>query len=93
MDVEVFKFSALMRAWSEATLKSDREHVTPYIWKNSSVKGGTLFSSLSIKGKENLSGLRLTIDEQSDLLLLSKLISEIGEDKSCGKTTAVVCCP
>ena len=33
-DVEVFKFSALEQAWNEATLKSDREHVTPYIRNN-----------------------------------------------------------
>jgi spore coat polysaccharide biosynthesis protein SpsF (cytidylyltransferase family) len=33
-DVEVFRFPALETAWKEATLLSEREHVTPYI-KNS----------------------------------------------------------
>jgi spore coat polysaccharide biosynthesis protein SpsF len=39
-DVEVFTFSALQKAWEEAVLPSEREHVTPYIRNNSSVKGG-----------------------------------------------------
>lgn len=35
LDVEVFNFESLKRAWNEAQLASEREHVTPYIWKNS----------------------------------------------------------
>lgn len=31
IDTEVFRFSALERAYNEALLKSEREHVTPYI--------------------------------------------------------------
>src|SRR5882672_5656637 len=38
-DVEVFTFAALTKAWNEAKLASEREHVTPYIWKNSTFKG------------------------------------------------------
>lgn len=34
MDVEVFTFEALERAWKEAKLPSEREHVTSYIRKN-----------------------------------------------------------
>ena len=30
-DVEVFKFSALNKAWKSSSLASEREHVTPYI--------------------------------------------------------------
>ena len=33
LDTEVFRYSALERAWREACLRSEREHVTPYIWK------------------------------------------------------------
>ncbi|KKL95556.1 hypothetical protein LCGC14_1853430, partial [marine sediment metagenome] len=35
-DVEIFSFKALEIAWNEAELLSEREHVTPYIWKNPS---------------------------------------------------------
>jgi spore coat polysaccharide biosynthesis protein SpsF len=33
LDVEVIAFEALAKAWRESHLKSDREHVTPYIWR------------------------------------------------------------
>ncbi|MCA2770972.1 MAG: glycosyltransferase family protein, partial [Microcystis sp. M122S2] len=35
MDVEVMKFSALEEAWHNAIKISDKEHVTPFIWSNS----------------------------------------------------------
>lgn len=82
IDVEVFKFSALKRAWIEATLTSEKEHVTPYIWKNSTYKGGTLFQSISFENDVNLSNYRLTIDEESDFELLTKVIDVIGTDKN-----------
>ena len=44
-DVEVFKFSALEKAWKEATLNSDKEHVTPYIHKNSTYRNKSMFVS------------------------------------------------
>lgn len=34
LDVEVFNFRALERAYKEATDAYDKEHVTPYIWRN-----------------------------------------------------------
>lgn len=46
-DVEVFTLSALKQAWTEAKLSSEREHVTPYIWKNSSFKGGVLLNPIT----------------------------------------------
>jgi spore coat polysaccharide biosynthesis protein SpsF (cytidylyltransferase family) len=81
MDVEVFKFSALKEAYQNATLKSDREHVTPYIWRNSTVKGGKIFRSLSVKYKEDFSKYRLTVDTQEDFDLIEKLIFHLGVDK------------
>jgi spore coat polysaccharide biosynthesis protein SpsF len=33
LDVEVVSFGALETAWREAKLRSEREHVTPFIWK------------------------------------------------------------
>lgn len=81
MDTEVFKFSALERAYREATLKSDREHVTPYIWRNSSVKGGKIFSSFSVKYHKDFSKYRLTVDTQEDFDLIKKIISHLGTKK------------
>lgn len=81
-DVEVFKFSALELAWKEASLKSDREHVTPYIRKNASSNEGNLFSSLNFPCGADYSKIRMTVDEQKDFELMQKLIQDIGTEKS-----------
>jgi spore coat polysaccharide biosynthesis protein SpsF len=62
LDVEAFTFEALSRAWEEATLPSDREHVTPYIWRQPDK-----FRAASIRRSPDLSGLRWTIDYKQDL--------------------------
>ena len=77
-DVEVFRFSALTKAWNEATLLSDREHVTPYIWRNSTFKGGNLFSSLNFGVQGDYSSVRITLDEEQDLKVISSLIERLG---------------
>ncbi|WP_373515394.1 cytidylyltransferase domain-containing protein [Persicitalea sp.] len=82
-DAEVFKFSALQQAWQEAKLPSEREHVTPYIWSNSTFKGGTLFKSDNYaESGKNYGHLRMTVDERADYELISALISKLGTDRS-----------
>ena len=34
LDTEIMKFSAIEKAYKEANMTSEREHVTPFIWKN-----------------------------------------------------------
>lgn len=77
-DVEVFTYQALEYAWKTATLESEREHVTPYIWKNSSYAGGSIFSSDNFQEGKSFAHLRMTVDEPRDLELIKKLINEIG---------------
>ena len=80
-DIEIFTFSALEKAWREADLKSDREHVTSYIRNNSSYKNGLLFSSGSHDMDENFNHVRLTVDEQSDFEVIEKMVIALGLDK------------
>lgn len=81
MDVEVFKYVALEKAFNEAVLKSEREHVTPYIKKNSSFNGGLLFSSINIEALVDCSDYRMTVDTQEDFEVISTLIENVGKDK------------
>lgn len=62
LDVEVFRASALHRAHSEAKLPSEREHVTPFIWKNPG-----LFRALNFEYERDLSSWRWTVDYPEDL--------------------------
>lgn len=81
-DIEVFKFSALKKAWKESKLLSDREHVTTFIRNNSDYKGGNLFSAINYPCHSDFSSIRMTVDEQKDFELIEILINELGSDKS-----------
>jgi len=61
LDVEVFTVQALDRAWRQASLPSEHEHVTPYIWKNPSQ-----FRLVHFTHEPDLSHLRWTIDYEQD---------------------------
>lgn len=69
-DIEVFKFSALEKAYQTADLTSDREHVTPYIRKNTQVLSFPCFS--------NFSQVRMTVDEQVDFDVVEALCNNLG---------------
>ena len=70
--VEVFTFSALENAWKNAKLLSEREHVTPYFYKNKEI-----FQQTSIENYEDLSRFRCTVDTKYDLELIQKIYSNI----------------
>lgn len=81
-DVEVFKFSALKKAWENAKLLSEREHVTPYIRNNSDFKKGNKFSALNFPCESDFSKIRMTVDESKDFELIQILIKNLGTNKT-----------
>lgn len=76
LDVEVFSFEALTRAFNESTLLRDREHVTPYIWDNPNI-----FRIGEYVGDKDYSNLRWTLDTKEDLKLIRKIYSYLYEQK------------
>lgn len=62
LDTEIFSFQTLERVWREAGLKSEREHVTAYIYNHRE-----LFRLGSVKQGRNLASLRWTVDTSRDL--------------------------
>ena len=81
-DVEVFKFSALELAWNKAKLKSEREHVTPFIITNCNFNGGNLFNAVNFPYGYDFSKIRMTVDEPKDFELITKLITKFGTKQS-----------
>ncbi|MBI5232906.1 MAG: aminotransferase class III-fold pyridoxal phosphate-dependent enzyme, partial [Deltaproteobacteria bacterium] len=75
LDTEVFSFEALERAWKEAKLPSEREHVTPYIWKNKD-----LFKLGSVQSGADMSHMRWTVDVESDLRFVTAVYEAIGSE-------------
>lgn len=74
LDCQVFAFSALERAWHEASLASEREHVGPYIENNKrdQFKVGSLIKF------EGCAHHRWTLDEASDYEFLSLVFQRLN---------------
>jgi len=81
-DIEIFKFSALNIASQNSTSSLEREHVTPYIIKNSTFNGGNIFKSCLYPEKVNYEKIRMTIDYEEDYDALQYIISQLGFFKS-----------
>ena len=75
LDVEVFRFRALEQAHSNARLKSEREHVTPYIWKHPE-----LFRLKNFSYHKDLSAWRWTVDNPSDLEFMRLIYEHFRND-------------
>lgn len=74
LDTEVFSFEVLSKAWKEAKLPSEREHVTPYIWKNPDK-----FKIFTLENDRDLSDYRLTLDEEEDYKLLQDIHTNVSD--------------
>lgn len=72
MDVEVFSFESLRRAWREAKDLADREHVTFYFWKNPDI-----FSIYRCNLAKDMSNYRLAVDYPQDFKLIEIIISKL----------------
>lgn len=75
LDTEVFSMAALTQARNEATLPSEREHVTPYIHKHPH-----LFRIGHVTQEKDLSALRWTVDEPRDLAFVRAVYEKLGSN-------------
>ncbi len=74
MDICIFKFYLLKKAYFKAKNKYDLEHVTPFIYRIKNVRKENL------KDKEDFSKIRLTLDNLSDLNFLNFIFKELNQD-------------
>lgn len=87
LDVSVFTMEILLAAYSEATKPSDREHVVPWMWRNSSLEGSDRFSAVNVSSSHDLSALRWTVDDENDYKLMQKLAVLFGKERFFYVTT------
>ncbi|MBL11060.1 MAG: glutamate-1-semialdehyde aminotransferase [Acidiferrobacteraceae bacterium] len=74
LDTEIFTFSALEQAYREASTSYDREHVTPFLLRNSKFKKTNLLNT------EDLSNYRWTVDELPDLKVIDRIVCHFFPD-------------
>jgi len=77
-DIEVFKFKSLKKAWEQAKLNSEREHVTPYIKNNSTFMSKSFFTAENHEYKEDYNKVRMVVDYPEDFKVIELLITRIG---------------
>lgn len=68
LDVEVFRFKCLEEAWAEASLPSEREHVTPFIYRRPE-----RFRIGHYRQERDLSWLRWTVDQPEDFQVVEAI--------------------
>jgi len=67
MDIEIFKYKALKKAFYNAKTAYEKEHVTPYIQNHC--------KTFSYESKIDFSGKRWTVDTYSDFLKIKKIFA------------------
>jgi len=85
LDVEVFTFGTLESAWKDATMASDREHVTQFMWRHPD-----RYRITNVTSNTDLSHMRWTVDEAEDLEFVRKVFLGLGERGLSGYSFAEV---
>ena len=70
LDIEIFKYSALKKAFLFAKKKDEKEHVTKFFYNNPKI-----FKIKNYFNKKNYSNLRVTLDEHRDFLVINKIFN------------------
>lgn len=73
LDVEICSFTALQRAWQEASLPHQREHVMPYLYEQEG-----RFRIMLVNHDPDYGSLRWTVDTPEDLELVRLIYSRMG---------------
>ena len=76
MDVECFSLDALLAAGREATDPYDREHVTPFLYRNPE-----RFSQGDLVQDRDESALRWTVDTPEDLAFVERVYAALYPTK------------
>ena len=84
LDIEVFSSPALERVWQEATLASDREHLTSYMINNP-----RRFSLGNFCYERDLSAWRWTVDKPKDLELIRHILGRFSHQPCVNFKTIV----
>jgi len=75
MDAEIFTFKVLEDTYNNAKTSHEMEHVTPYM------KNSNRFKCIGLNKKENMSHIRLTVDNIEDFHLIEKIYNHFGDDE------------
>jgi spore coat polysaccharide biosynthesis protein SpsF len=78
-DVEVFNFDVLLQTHEKAQNNYEKEHVTPYLYRNPQVFS---IHRVVAQGKARIPAIRLTLDTEEDYALLCVVYDHLYHSKS-----------
>lgn len=77
VDCEIFSFQSLEKAWREAGLKSEREHLTLYLHNHPE-----LFRKITLVNDTDDSRYRFTVDEPDDFLVVKAILENLYRENA-----------
>ena len=87
VDSEVFNYNALEKAYKESCENYEREHVTPYIYQHPEAFKLKYVEAI---GKLRRPDLRLTVDEEDDLILVREIFNRLYRENRIFYTEDVI---
>jgi len=76
MDIEIFTYKSLVKAYKYAKSNYEKEHVTPFIKNLKKIK------KLEFKNNEDNSNLRITLDYKEDYILIKKIYKKLKKNEN-----------
>lgn len=77
LDCEVFSFAALEQAWREASLVSEREHLTLYLHNHPE-----LFKKMTMVNETDDSRYRFSVDEEEDYVVVKAILEGLYKENA-----------
>lgn len=72
LDAECIRYASMQAAWREATLPSQREHVTPFIYQHPE-----RFRISDVQHHTDLNAMRWTVDEPRDFVFVTQVYEHL----------------
>ncbi len=87
LDVEVFSFEALSKAFFKAISSYDKEHVTPFICNNPYI---FKLKNIEFPSEVNLPNVRITVDTYEDYMLICSIYDYLYKEGYCFCTKDII---
>lgn len=84
-DIEIFKYSSLLKIYNLSKNNNEKEHVTTAFYK----KNSKFITKLAYK-KKNISNYKFSLDYKTDLIVIKKILKELRKKNLMGTADEIV---
>ena len=80
LDITIFSIKTLLKTNKYASLNSDKEHVVPWMWKNSNLKNKNMLKAFNHIAPMDMRKYRWTLDTKEDYDFFNKTAKKLSWD-------------